>query len=93
MTTIRQWLHALLESKRRGKGEDENDDDEGHDGEAQREEPEGAGWTTDEDEEDWAKRFLEEDAGGSPMTRLRKRKSGSSTMTSITIYEGVSRRQ
>ena len=64
--TIRQWLHALLESKRKGKGEEENDDEEGLEGEAQWEEPEGAGWTTDEDEEDWAKRFLEEDAGGSP---------------------------
>ena len=28
-------------------------------GEANEEEPDGAGWTTDEDEEDWAKRFLE----------------------------------
>ena len=66
MSTIGQWLHALLESKRKGKGEEENDEEEGLEGEAQREEPEGAGWTTDEDEEDWAKRFLEEDAGGSP---------------------------
>ena len=66
MSTIRQWLHALLESKRKGKGEEENDDEEGLEGQAQREVPEGAGWTTDEDEEDWAKRFLEEDAGGSP---------------------------
>ena len=66
MSTIRQWLHTLLESKRKGKGEEENDDEEGQEGDARKEEPEGAGWTTDEDEEDWAKRFLEEDARGSP---------------------------
>ena len=29
-------------------------------GDTQEEEPDGAGWTTDEDEEDWAKRFLGE---------------------------------
>ena len=50
----------------KGKGEEENDDEEGLEGEAQWEEPEGAGWTTDEDEEDWAKCFLKEDAGDSP---------------------------
>ena len=66
MCSIRQWLHALLESKRKGKGEEEYDEDEGMEGEAQEEEPDGAGWTTDEDEEDWAKRFLEEHTGGPP---------------------------
>ena len=63
--TIRQWLHALLESKRKGKGEEENDEEGGLEGEAHREDPEGAGWTTFEDE-DWVECFLEEDARGSP---------------------------
>ena len=60
MCSIRQWLHALLESKRKGKGEEGYDKDEEVEGETLEEEPDGAGWTTDEDEEDWAKRFPEE---------------------------------
>ena len=52
-------MHALLESKRKGRGEEGYNEDEDMTGEANEEEPDGAGWTTDEDEEDWAKRFLE----------------------------------
>jgi hypothetical protein len=59
MSSIRQWLHALLEGKRKGGGEEGYNEDEDMTGEANEEEPDGAGWTTDEDEEDWAKRFLE----------------------------------
>ena len=66
MNSVRQWLHALLENKRKGRREEGYDEDEEITGEANEEEPDGAGWTTDEDEEDWAKRFLEEHAGGPP---------------------------
>ena len=90
MCSIRQWLHALLESKRKGKGEEEYDEDEGMEGEAQEEEPDGAGWTTDEDEEDWAKRFLEEHTGGPPAMRLMMKMRGPATTISITICEEAS---
>ena len=66
MCSIRQWLHALLESKRKGRGEEKYDEDEEMEGGAPQGEPDGAGWTTVEDEEDWAKRFLEEHTGGPP---------------------------
>ena len=59
MNSIRQWLHALLEGKHKGRGEEGYDENGEMTGEANEEEPDGAGWTTDEDEEDWAKRFLE----------------------------------
>ena len=58
MSSIRQWLHALLEGKRKGKGGEGYDEDEDMTGDAPEEEPDGAGWITDEDEEDWAKRLL-----------------------------------
>ena len=65
MNSIRQWLHALLESKHKGKGEEGYDEDDDMTAEAN-EEPDGAGCTTDEDEEDWAKRFLEGHEGEAP---------------------------
>ena len=59
MSSIRQWLHALLDGKRKGKEGEGYDEDEDMTGDAPEEEPDGAGWTTDEDEEDWARRLLE----------------------------------
>ena len=70
MSSIRQWLHALLEGKRKGKGGDGYDEDEDAAEDAPGEEPDGEGWITDEDEEDWAKRLLgggrEGDPGDAP---------------------------
>ena len=58
MSSIQQWLHALLEGKRKGKGGGGDYDEEDVAEDAAGEEPDGEGWITDEDEEDWAKRLL-----------------------------------
>ena len=60
MATIRQWLHTLLEGKRKGGGEEEDDGEDERGVAASKEEPDRAGWFTDEDEADWAERFLAE---------------------------------
>ena len=66
MSSIRQWLHTLLEGKRKGKGGGGDYDDEDAAEDAPGEEPDGEGWITDEDEEDWAKRLLGGGRAGDP---------------------------
>ena len=66
MSSIRQWLHALLEGKRKGKGGGGDCDEEDEVDNAAEEEQDGGGWITDEDEEDWAQRFLEGGATRDP---------------------------
>ena len=61
MSSIRQWLHALLEGKRSG-GREEEEDEEAEQEVVTMEGKDGTGWITDEDEEEWAERFLAEAA-------------------------------
>ena len=66
MSSIQQWLHTLLEGKRKGKGGGGDYDEEDVAEDAAGEEPDGEGWVTDEDEEEWAKRFLVKGEAGDP---------------------------
>ena len=50
LATIRQWLHALLETKRRG----------GRGDTASAGDSDAAGWTTDEGEDEWEARFRDD---------------------------------
>ena len=57
LATLRQWLHARLESRRRGdRLDDENPEAEQQDA-ASTADSDAAGWSTEEDEEVWDTRF------------------------------------
>ena len=69
LATIRQWLHTLLESKRKGGNEEENDLGAEQEETASAGDSDTAGWTTDEGEEEWDACF-QEDAVQDPAEEL-----------------------
>ena len=60
LATIRQWLHALLESRRRGARMDDEDPEAEQEDTASAGDSDAAGWTMDEEEDEWEARFRDD---------------------------------
>ena len=82
LSSIRQWMHELWESKRRGrKGADE--DPETEHGEEDAAGSDGTDWTTDEDEEEWETRLRK----GTPKTGMTDRQTKRVTCLYVMTYK------